>query len=144
MTPNAPASSAGSPGWKLATLAGMLGPFHYCSAMFAGCCDSRRDRNFAPTFIDHDGPQHGTVGVDEGKELMASMYRQLPDLKVVVEDIIAENDRVVCRNTWRGTEASTGRKIVIIGIVIWRLKDGRIVERWASVQPPQVHVRRDD
>ncbi len=41
---------------------------------------------------------------------MSDMYRPLPDLHVVVEDIIVENDRVVCRNTWRGTEASSGRK----------------------------------
>ncbi len=102
------------------------------------------DRNFAPTFIDHDGPQHRTVGVDEDKAMMASMYRQLPDLEVVVEDIVAENDRVVCRNTWRGTEASSGRKIVFTGIVIWRLNGGKIVERWASIQPPQVDVGLDD
>jgi hypothetical protein len=29
-----------------------------------------------------------------------------------------------------------GRRIVFTGIVIWRLEEGNIVERWASVQPP--------
>jgi len=95
------------------------------------------DRNFTPTFIDHDGPGHRTVGVAEDKAMMAGMYRQFPDLHVVVEDIIAENDRVVCRNSWRGTDAITGQRLVFTGIVIWRLADDKIVERWASLQPPQ-------
>jgi predicted ester cyclase len=98
------------------------------------------DRNFAQTFVDHDGPAHRTVGVVDDKAMMANMYRQLPDLRVVVEDIIAEHDRVVCRNTWRGTEAASGRTIVFTGIVIWRLEGGKIVERWASIQPPQTDV----
>jgi len=102
------------------------------------------DRNFAPTFIDHDGPQHRTVGAEADKVMMSNMHRQLPDVHVVVQDIIAENDRVVCRNTWRGTEASSGRKIVFTGIVIWRLAAGKIVERWASIQPPQADVEGVD
>jgi len=102
------------------------------------------DRNFAPTFVDHDGPQHRTVGVEADKAMMSNMYRHLPDLHVVVEDIIAENDRVVCRNTWRGTEAASRRKIVFTGIVIWRLAAGKIVERWASIQPPQADVEGVD
>ena len=95
------------------------------------------DRNFSAQFIDHDGPQHRTVGVDEDKALMRKMHDLYPDLQVIVEDIIAEHDRVVCRNTWRGTEAASGRTMVFTGIVIWRFEGEKIVERWASVQPPQ-------
>ncbi len=98
------------------------------------------DRNFAPTFIDHDGPGHRTVGVDEDKAMMSNMHRDYPDLRVAVEDIIAEHDRVVCRNTWRMTEPASGRKLVFTGIVIWRLDGGKIVERWASIQPPRPDV----
>ena len=71
---------------------------------------------------------------------MAAMYSQFPDLRVVVEDIIAEGDRVVCRNSWRGTEASSGRRLVFTGIVIWRIDGDKIVERWASVQPPRAET----
>ncbi len=95
------------------------------------------DRNFAATFIDHDGPDRRTVGIDEDKAMMAGMHRRYPDLHVVVEDIIAEHDRVVCRNTWRGTDAASGRIEIFTGIVIWRFEGPKIVERWASVQPPQ-------
>ena len=95
------------------------------------------DRNFAATFIDHDGPGQRTLGVAEDKVMMSNMYRQFRDLHVVVEDLIAEGDRVACRNTWRGTDASSGKELVFSGIVVWRLDGGKIVERWASIQPPQ-------
>ena len=95
------------------------------------------DRNFASDFIDHDGPGHQTVGVAADKQMMQGMYRQFPDLHVEIDDIIAENDRVVCRNTWRGTDAMTGQRVVFTGIVIWRFANEKIVERWASLQPPK-------
>ncbi len=94
------------------------------------------DRNFASTFVDHDGPGHRTAGVSADKAMMSTMHRDYLDLNVVVEDIVAEGDRVVCRNTWHGTHATSGQKIVFTGIVIWRFDGDKIVERWASIQPP--------
>ncbi len=32
------------------------------------------------------------------------MHQQMPDLHLTIEDMIAENDKVVCRNVWRGTQ----------------------------------------
>ena len=49
--------------------------------------------------------------------------------------MIAEADKVVCRNVWRGT-SSNGQTVEFRGIVIWRLAGGKIVERWASVTVP--------
>jgi len=95
------------------------------------------DRNFAPEFIDHDGPEHKLVGVKDDKQMMLSMYETFSDLRVDIEDIIAESDRVVCRNVWRGTDTATGNKMIFTGIVIWRFQNDKIVERWASIQPAQ-------
>jgi predicted ester cyclase len=63
------------------------------------------------------------------------MHEQIPELHVTIEDMIAEGDKVVCRNAWRGTTKS-GRPVEFKGIVIWRLADGKIVERWATVALP--------
>ena len=55
----------------------------------------------------------------------------------VVEDLIAEGDKVVGRITAYGTHTgelfgvpATGREIRVSGIAIWRISDGKIVEHW--------------
>jgi steroid delta-isomerase-like uncharacterized protein len=96
----------------------------------------------APDFFDHD--IHVETGIPEGpedmKEALIAIRRGFPDIDVTVEDIIAEGDKVVVRNTWRGTHQgefngipATGRQIEIGGIVIWRIENGKIAERWATV-----------
>ena len=66
---------------------------------------------------------------------MDGMYKIFSDLKVLIEDIIAENDKVMVRNIWSGTNLQ-GNKIQFRGFVLWKLKDGNIFERWATVTPP--------
>jgi ketosteroid isomerase-like protein len=43
---------------------------------------------------------------------------------------------VVVRNTWRATDRQAGQKIEFAGIVIWRIRDGKLAERWAYLQAP--------
>jgi steroid delta-isomerase-like uncharacterized protein len=60
-----------------------------------------------------------------------------PDHHLVIEDQIAEGDRVVTRVTFRGTHlgefngiAATGKQVVYAGTAIDRLVDGKVVEMW--------------
>lgn len=60
-----------------------------------------------------------------------------PDLRFTVDDLIAEGDKVTMRWTWRGTHTGrfrafepTGRSVTATGIVIYRFRDGKIVEGW--------------
>jgi predicted ester cyclase len=91
--------------------------------------------NLAPDFLDHDEAGGPVVGPEAAKKMMEGMYVMLPDLHVSIEDIIAEGDKVMVRNIWSGTTAQ-GKKIQFKGFVLWRLKDGIIVERWATVTAP--------
>ncbi len=91
------------------------------------------DRNVADTFIDHDGPGGARVGRDEDRAMMARMHAAIPDLRVEVRDAVAEGDRVVVRNVWTGTDPASGRPMEFHGFVMWRLAEGKIVERWATV-----------
>ena len=67
---------------------------------------------------------------------MEAAYKRWPDLGVKVEDILAEDDRVVVRNSWRATEATTGQQIEFHGFVMWRFANKKIVERWATITAP--------
>jgi predicted ester cyclase len=67
--------------------------------------------------------------------MMESLYKFMPDIQVRVEDIIAEGENVMVRNFWSGTNPH-GTKMQFKGFVLWKLNDGKIVERWATVTPP--------
>src|SRR5436190_22050317 len=60
-----------------------------------------------------------------------------PNIEVVVEDVIAEGDRVVARCSVRGKHEgdslgfkATGTQVEFDGITIVRIKDGKLVEAW--------------
>lgn len=93
-------------------------------------------RNFSADFLDHDEPTGVEVGPEAARKMMEAAYKRWPDLKVTVQDILAEDDKVVVRNSWTGTEVTTGRKIEFHGFVMWRFANRKIVERWATITSP--------
>ena len=93
-------------------------------------------RNMTPDFYDHDGPGGRPTGVESDKQMMMGMYKAMPDLHVTIVDMIAEGDKVVCRNIWRWTDPASGKKMQFRGFVLWRFEGDKIAERWATVTPP--------
>jgi predicted ester cyclase len=93
------------------------------------------DRNMADDFVDHDGPGGRPIDRDGDRRMMAAMLKAVPDLAVEVRDAVAEGDKVVVRNVWTGTNPATGQPMEFHGFVMWRIADGKIVERWATVTP---------
>jgi predicted SnoaL-like aldol condensation-catalyzing enzyme len=95
--------------------------------------------NFAPEFVDHgtDVPPGLPPGPAGAIAYVGGAYKKFPDIHVDILDLIAEDDRVVVRNQWTGTEAATGKKLQFSGIVIWRIAHRQLVERWAYLTPPQ-------
>src|SRR5215471_7185911 len=92
-------------------------------------------KNMAPDFYDHDGPGEKPADLAGDEQMMVGLYRAMPDLHLTIEDMVAEGDKVVCRNTWRWTDQS-GKKMQFHGFVLWRFDGGKIAERWATVTPP--------
>ena len=92
--------------------------------------------NMTSDFYDHDGPNGRPADVGTDEKMMEAMYALLPDITVTIEDMIAEGDKVMCRNIWRGTHARTGKRMEFHGFVLWRLENGKIAERWATVTAP--------
>lgn len=92
--------------------------------------------NLTADFYDHDGPGGKPAGVDGELKLMHGMYARMPDLHVTIEDMIAEGDKVMCRNVWRWTDPGTRKRMHFRGFVLWRFEGDKIAERWATVTPP--------
>ena len=74
------------------------------------------------------------------KEVFGRLHRAFPDLHITVDDLIAEGDKVVARDTVTGTHqgeymglSPTGKSITYNEIVICRFADGRIAETWGVV-----------
>jgi predicted ester cyclase len=69
--------------------------------------------------------------------MMEGVHKTWPDIHVTVDDILAEGDRVMVRNTWRATDRATNRRIEFHGFVLWRFANKKIVERWATITQPR-------
>jgi predicted ester cyclase len=92
--------------------------------------------NMTPDFYDHDGPGGRPTDVAGDERMMLGMYEAMPDLRLTIEDMVAENDKVVCRNIWRWTDRATGKRMQFHGFVLWRFAGDKIAERWATVTLP--------
>ncbi len=93
-------------------------------------------RNMTPDFFDHDGPGGKPTGVDGDEQMMLRMYAAMPGLHLTIEEMIAEGDKVVCRNVWRWTDPASQKKMQFHGFVLWRFEGEKIAERWATVSSP--------
>src|SRR5919206_4781977 len=99
------------------------------------------DRYLAPDFVNHDPPFPGAPEGPEGMREAAALYRRaLPDWHSDLHQLVAEDDIVVERFTASGTHQGdlmgvpgTGATIALRGINIFRVSDGKIVERWGQL-----------
>ncbi len=80
------------------------------------------------------------TGAQALKQVWAMLLRAFPDLHVKVEDLIAEGDKIVSRNTVTGTQRGeymglppTGKSVTYNEIFIFRFVNGRIAETWGVV-----------
>jgi predicted ester cyclase len=93
-------------------------------------------RNMTPDFFDHDGPGGKPADAATDEKMMLAMYKSMPDLTVTVADMVADGDKVVCRNVWRWTDGASGKQMEFHGFVMWRFEGDKIAERWATVTQP--------
>jgi steroid delta-isomerase-like uncharacterized protein len=80
------------------------------------------------------------AGAEALKHVWAVLLQAFPDLRLTVEDMIAEGDKVVVRNTVTGTHRgeymglqATGRPVTYNEIFIFRFVNGRVAETWGVV-----------
>ena len=86
--------------------------------------------------------------IDTFERFAAEVRTAFPDVRVTVEDMIAEGDRVAARVTMRGTHlgefegiAPTGKRVEVRAMDMYRITDGKIVEHWGHGDDPTDFLR---
>jgi predicted ester cyclase len=111
----------------------------FFEAIDAGCAAGNADildDFLAPDFVEHN-PFPGIPPTRDGwKQAFTEFVAGAPGHHVI-EDLVAEGDKVTGRITAYGTHQGnlfgippTGKEIRVTGIAIWRIRDGKIVEHW--------------
>lgn len=98
---------------------------------------------FGTNNVDHERSR-GFSNIDaQGVAGMTNIFKTLraafPDHHIEIEDLIAEDDKVVARVTSTGTHTGellsvpgTGTKVRYVGVDVFQLRDGKVVEHWGA------------
>ena len=94
----------------------------------------------APDFVNLSAPPGMPADLEGGKMFLAAFVNAFPDSHVTIDDMIAEGDRVATKKTMTGTHLAplgelpaTGRSVTLQFVDIMRVRDGRIVDHWLSM-----------
>ena len=92
---------------------------------------SALDEVIAPDFTFHN-PADPTVGTGPAgfRQWIEGQRQRMRDVRITVEDQIAEGDKVATRFTTAGTDVASGKPVTISVIAIHELRDGKIVGHW--------------
>jgi steroid delta-isomerase-like uncharacterized protein len=92
--------------------------------------DSVQAHGLAPTALDKAGL----------KGFYTALWTGFPDLKIEIDELVAEGDKVVWRMTASGTHngsfqgvPATGKAVKFGGHYSFRIEHGKIVERWSTL-----------
>jgi len=98
------------------------------------------DELFTPNYSHHDASTPDVGRGPESEKKRATLYRTaFPDIRLTIEDIIAEGETVTARWSCRGTHkgdlsgiAPTGKQFNITGVSIARFTNGKMSEGWVN------------
>ncbi len=93
----------------------------------------------APGYLRRTGPGSEPLDIQGQKLRLQSFRTAFPDVRLVVEQMLAEEDLVAFRFTMTGTHLGpfqgigpTGIRISVGGLDLVRLKDGLLIEHWGG------------
>lgn len=103
-----------------------------------GNIDEQVDELLAPDYVNHSPGMPDQPTGPEGVKAVVSMFRSgMPDLRLVIDDMIAEGDKVAVRYKIEGTHEGelfgvppTGQRVSIESFTVERVSDGRTREHW--------------
>jgi len=96
------------------------------------------DDVFASDCVIHiNGSPDPNLSVSGLQQMVAGLLAGFPDLRFTIEDQIVAGDKVAIRWVAEGTNSApfgnvpaTGRRVRVDGLILDRVADGKVVERW--------------
>ena len=95
------------------------------------------DEACAPDFVDRSAMPGQAPGTQGLKDMMGIYVKAFPDMRVTVEEIIAEGDTVAARFSGTATHKgelfgtpATGKTITFHGMDFLHFKNGKVTEAW--------------
>ena len=96
------------------------------------------DEAFAADCVIHiNGSPDRNLDVRGFKQMVAGLLAAFPDLRFTIEDQIVAGNKVATRWVAEGTNSApfgnvpaTGRRVRVDGLILDRVADGKVVERW--------------
>jgi predicted ester cyclase len=95
------------------------------------------DHCFSPHFVLHTAVTPGwSQGLEGARQTFTTMLTTAPDIRVTIENLVSEGEKVAVRWTFRGTHTGespthgppTGKPFTAVGIAIYRFTEGKIEE----------------
>lgn len=97
------------------------------------------DAFIAVDLADHSPSPGAPPGLAGAKQTLSMFHAVFSGFQVTAEDMLANEDKVVARLSVNGTNTGefmglppTGKEVTIGGIEMFRVADGKLVERWAE------------
>jgi predicted ester cyclase len=98
------------------------------------------DELFSQDFVTHFRLQGVSPDLKGFRAVGSAFIGAMPDVRVVLEDLMADGDKVIERTSAKGTHTqpllgipATGHTVTFTEIHIYRFQDGKIVEHWPEV-----------
>ena len=95
------------------------------------------DELCVPGFVDHTALPGMAPGIEGVKQLLGMYFNAFPDLRITVDEMVAEGDVVVVRSTVTATHTGdlmgippTGKPITLRGLDFVRMSGGKATEIW--------------
>ena len=95
------------------------------------------DEVLSSSFVEHNPFPEQAPGPEGMKQLLGMMRAAFPDSAILLEDLVAEGDKVAVRAEMTGTHRgefmgipATGKKVTVTGISFYTVADGKITGHW--------------
>lgn len=97
----------------------------------------RADDLVSVGFVEHNPMPGQAAGLAGFKQVLTMLRAAFPNLRITIDELVAERDKVAVRLTACGDHQGafqgippTGRRVAWEGISLPRVADGQVVERW--------------
>ncbi len=92
-----------------------------------------------PEFVDHTPTPGQGPGLEGVVQTFVMLRSAFPDAQIIVDDMVAEGEKVAARLTFQGTHRGefmgippTGKEVTWSETHIGRYEDGKLVEHWGN------------